>query len=139
MATAFVGIAAAATAAPLNPAYRAEEFEFYLSDLSPRALVVERGSESPAREVAARLGIPVVELQPEPERGAGAFALSSPSASPPSTSIGRICRRLGHRAGSAYVGHDLASEAGPADPAQHRGLRAEHPRDAQAHAPRIAG
>src|SRR5580704_11041650 len=33
MATAFVAIACGATTAPLNPAYRAEEFEFYLSDL----------------------------------------------------------------------------------------------------------
>ena len=33
MATAFVGIAAGASAAPLNPGYRIEEFEFYLSDL----------------------------------------------------------------------------------------------------------
>ena len=31
---AFVGIAAGASAAPLNPAYRIEEFEFYLSDLN---------------------------------------------------------------------------------------------------------
>ena len=36
MATAFVGIAAGASAAPLNPVYRIEEFEFYLSDLVRR-------------------------------------------------------------------------------------------------------
>src|SRR5437016_5147012 len=33
MALAFVATAAGATAAPLNPGYRSEEFEFYLSDL----------------------------------------------------------------------------------------------------------
>ena len=33
MASAFVAIAAGATTAPLNPAYKAGEFEFYLSDL----------------------------------------------------------------------------------------------------------
>src|SRR4051794_5789721 len=32
MATAFLAVAACATAAPLNPAYRSEEFDFYLSD-----------------------------------------------------------------------------------------------------------
>src|SRR5690349_15148930 len=32
-AAAFVCIAAGATTAPLNPAYREEEFEFYLADL----------------------------------------------------------------------------------------------------------
>ena len=33
MAAAFLSVAAAATAAPLNPAYRQDEFEFYLRDL----------------------------------------------------------------------------------------------------------
>src|SRR3954453_5224371 len=41
MAAAFVAIAAGATTAPLNPAYRAEEFEFYLTDLKARALVLD--------------------------------------------------------------------------------------------------
>ena len=41
MAVAFVSIAACATTAPLNPAYRREEFEFYLSDLRAKALLVE--------------------------------------------------------------------------------------------------
>ena len=57
MAVCFLATAAGATAAPLNPAYRAEEFEFYLSDLHAKALIVERGSESPAIGVAAKLGI----------------------------------------------------------------------------------
>ncbi|HET9594202.1 MAG TPA: AMP-binding protein, partial [Anaeromyxobacteraceae bacterium] len=74
-ATAFVCIAAAATTAPLNPTYRAEEFEFYLSDLGAKALVVQAGAESPALAVAGKLGIPVVELHPERARGAGAFRL----------------------------------------------------------------
>src|SRR4051794_6771636 len=37
LATAFVCIAAGAAAAPLNTGYRAEEFEFYLGDLRPKA------------------------------------------------------------------------------------------------------
>ena len=44
---------AGATTAPLNPAYKAEEFEFYLSDLNAKALVILAGMESPARAVAA--------------------------------------------------------------------------------------
>jgi acyl-CoA synthetase (AMP-forming)/AMP-acid ligase II len=75
MATAFVCIAAGATTAPLNPSYRAEEFAFYLSDLRARALVVEAGSDSPARDVARRLGVPIIELTPERARGAGTFTL----------------------------------------------------------------
>src|ERR1700733_6892228 len=38
MASAFLVVAGVATAAPLNPAYRREEFDFYLSDLNAKAL-----------------------------------------------------------------------------------------------------
>ena len=79
MACAFVAVASACTAAPLNMAYRADEFEFYLRDLNTRALIVAHGSDSPALAVAERLGIAVLELQPLPERGAGNFALSAGS------------------------------------------------------------
>ena len=75
MATAFVAVASACTCAPLNMAYRAEEFEFYLSDLNAKALIVAQGAETPARAVAAKLGIDVIELVPHPERGAGDFEL----------------------------------------------------------------
>ena len=75
MAAAFVSIAAGATTAPLNPAYRADEFEFYLTDLKAKALIVESGSESPAREVAQKLGVPLVELVPQRGEGAGTFTL----------------------------------------------------------------
>jgi acyl-CoA synthetase (AMP-forming)/AMP-acid ligase II len=77
MAAAFVSIACAATTAPLNPAYRDEEFDFYLSDLGACALVVEAGAETPARAVAARLGIAVYELSAAAE-AAGLFTLSGP-------------------------------------------------------------
>ena len=40
--------ACAVTAAPLNPAYREDEFHFYMDDLKARALLVEEGSTSPA-------------------------------------------------------------------------------------------
>ena len=75
MAAAFVSIAAGATTAPLNPGYRAEEFEFYLTDLKAKALVLEAGSDSPARAVAQKLGVPLIELSPQRDQGAGAFTL----------------------------------------------------------------
>jgi acyl-CoA synthetase (AMP-forming)/AMP-acid ligase II len=78
MAAAFVTIGGCATTAPLNPAYRADEFEFYLNDLSARALVVQSGEETPARDVAGKLDIPIIELTPRPDGPAGAFDLSSP-------------------------------------------------------------
>ena len=78
MASAFVSLAAGATTAPLNPAYRAAEFDFYLTDLAAKALVVETGSESAAVEVARSHGIAVLELQPG--AAAGAFTLTGPAA-----------------------------------------------------------
>ncbi len=74
MAASFIAIAAGATTCPLNPAYRADEFEFYLNDLNARALVVLAGGETPARGVAEKLGIPLLELTPGAV--AGAFTLS---------------------------------------------------------------
>jgi len=73
MASAFIAIACGATTAPLNPAYRAEEFDFYLSDLNAKALVIQDGMDSPALAVAASRNIPVVRLVPE--RLAGDFRL----------------------------------------------------------------
>jgi oxalate---CoA ligase len=76
MATAFLSVASAATSAPLNPAYKQEEFEFYLEDLKAKALIVEAGSESPALRAAERLGVAVLTLVPARQVGAGAFELS---------------------------------------------------------------
>jgi acyl-CoA synthetase (AMP-forming)/AMP-acid ligase II len=76
MASAFCAVAAGATSAPLNPAYRADEFEFYLGDLGTKAIVVEEGSKSPAISVARKLGIMVLTLIPTAENGAGDFSLS---------------------------------------------------------------
>ncbi len=64
MATAFLTVACGATTAPLNPAYRPDEFEFYLADLNAKALLVQQGVDSPARAVAAGRGIPLIELVP---------------------------------------------------------------------------
>ena len=75
MATAFVAVAAGTTSAPLNPAYRAEEFEFYLADLKAKALIVERGSASPALGAAAKLKIPVIEVVRASADPAGVFEL----------------------------------------------------------------
>jgi acyl-CoA synthetase (AMP-forming)/AMP-acid ligase II len=76
MATAFLSIASGAASAPLNPAYRQDEFEFYLEDLKAKALIVEADSESPALRAAEKLGVALIALTPEPQAGAGAFRLS---------------------------------------------------------------
>jgi acyl-CoA synthetase (AMP-forming)/AMP-acid ligase II len=88
MAAAFLSIAAAATSAPLNPQYRAEEFEFYLTDLNARALVVQADGPSAATDAAARLGVPVITLKPMPEMGAGRFGLDTAAMSPSAPAAG---------------------------------------------------
>ena len=74
-ALAFLSVASAGVCAPLNPGYSANEFEFYFSDLQPKALIVEAGNESPAIRVATTLDIPVFRLIPRPQSGAGTFDL----------------------------------------------------------------
>ena len=81
MATAFIAVGSGATAAPLNPSYKGEEFEFYMSDLNAKALIVEAGSSSAAVAAASKLGTPVITLTPDPAR-AGAFTLSGPRIAP---------------------------------------------------------
>jgi len=76
MAVSFFAVAAGCTAAPLNPSYRTDEFEFYLKDLNAKLLIVEAGKPTPAIEVAQKLGVPVAALTPTPDRGAGTFSLA---------------------------------------------------------------
>jgi acyl-CoA synthetase (AMP-forming)/AMP-acid ligase II len=65
--TAFFGVtAAAATAAPLNPAYTTEEFRFYLEDIEAKALVVPLGGGEQAR-AAAPAGALLIETALTPD------------------------------------------------------------------------
>ena len=79
MAAAFLGVAAHATAAPLNPAYRTDEFAFYLEDLRARALILEAGADGAAVEAAKRVGVPIIGLTPAHGAGAGCFTLDAPA------------------------------------------------------------
>ena len=75
MASCFLAVAAASGAAPLNPSYRDAEFEFYLNDLAAKAMILPAGATSPAREVATRAGIPIIELLEDVSQPAGMFRL----------------------------------------------------------------
>jgi len=77
MAVAFLGVAACATSAPLNPAFRAAEFDFFFSDLQPKALIVQSGADSPAIAIAQKHGIPIIDALPDAGREAGMFSLKS--------------------------------------------------------------
>jgi acyl-CoA synthetase (AMP-forming)/AMP-acid ligase II len=79
--TAFSAItSAAATAAPLNPAYTTEEFRFYLEDIEAKALVVPPGGGEQAR-VAAPAGTQLIEASLSPD-GQVRFEIATPSALP---------------------------------------------------------
>ncbi|MDE2686606.1 MAG: acyl--CoA ligase [Chloroflexota bacterium] len=57
----FLAVArAGAIAAPLNPAYTADEFKFYMEDAEAQLAILPLG-EHPAREAAAELGVPTIE------------------------------------------------------------------------------
>ena len=77
MATCFLACASAVTSAPLNPAYRLDEFEFYLTDLQAKALIVLRESKSPAVDAARKLGVRVIELAVTEGAPAGQFKLDA--------------------------------------------------------------
>ena len=73
MATAFVCLAPWCATAPLNPAYKADEFAFYLADLDAKALLAAAGSASPAIAVAEAQGVPVLRIEEQAPAGAWRF------------------------------------------------------------------
>ncbi len=66
MAIAFLAVAACATAAPLNPGYREEEFRFYLDDLEAKALIT---LPDQAESAHAAAGAGVIRLALEGDAG----------------------------------------------------------------------
>ena len=75
MATAFLAVSSYMSAAPLNPAYKQSEYQFYLEDLKPKLVIVAQGSDNPVRKAAAGLHIPVVEAVIGDDMPAGLFTL----------------------------------------------------------------
>ena len=79
MAAAFVAVSASATTAPLNPAYRTNEFRYYLEDLNAKALILREGDDSPAHAAAKELGIAILALSADAGAPAGRFTLKGPN------------------------------------------------------------
>ena len=75
MATSFLGISSYMSAAPLNPSYKSEEYEFYLKDLNPKILIVEKNSKNPSIEIAKKLNIEICELKIHKDQPEGLFNL----------------------------------------------------------------
>lgn len=77
MAAAFITIAQTATTAPLNPAYRQDEYEFYLEDLKAKALVVAEDYDGPALLAARKHAVTVVRLSFDANGPAGNLTLAA--------------------------------------------------------------
>jgi acyl-CoA synthetase (AMP-forming)/AMP-acid ligase II len=73
----FLAATVAGTAAPLNPAYRQDEFAFYLADTNAKLLIVPPDGGEAAR-LAAGDRIPVLTVSMSPE---GIVSLSAPVSS----------------------------------------------------------
>ena len=77
MASAFISITQGAVAAPLNPAYTQDEFDFYLTDLKARAIVLPDGYKGPALAAAQRQGLVVLRLTFDASDPAGKCTLTA--------------------------------------------------------------
>jgi acyl-CoA synthetase (AMP-forming)/AMP-acid ligase II len=75
-----------AAAAPLNPAYTAAEFEFYLTDIAPRLLMVPATGATAASAAAAASGVAQLTVNPAADGPAELRALGGTSTSPRSPS-----------------------------------------------------
>ena len=78
MAVAFLGVASCAICAPLNPAYTAAEFRFYLEDTGAKAVLLRRNEQGPVRAVAQAMGLTLLEIESDGRR-CGEFLLRTGS------------------------------------------------------------
>ncbi|MDB5328181.1 MAG: putative linear pentadecapeptide gramicidin synthetase LgrB [Phycisphaerales bacterium] len=77
-----LAISAFAACAPINPAYNAAEFESLLKSLRANSLVVLAGDQTPAKNAAERLSLPVVELTLDPAGQIGGYLSATTIAAP---------------------------------------------------------
>ena len=75
MATSFLAVSSYMSAAPLNPNYKSDEFEFYLQDLKPKIVIVDTDSKNPVVDAAKKIGIPLVEIKIKKNSPSGFFDL----------------------------------------------------------------
>ena len=89
LAVTFLAVASCATAVPLNPAFREQEFDGYFESLKVSVVLLGPGSDSPAAGVAGKHHLPVLELFHDRTAFSGGFNLRgetgrAPSAEAPS-------------------------------------------------------
>ena len=69
----FLAAGVAGTAAPLNPAYKEDEFKFYLEDTAAKVLLLPPDGADEARRAAVALGVPILTIDMD---AAGTVSLS---------------------------------------------------------------
>src|SRR5688572_21616780 len=77
LAAAFLAISTAAVCAPLNPAYRLSELEYYLSHLGATALMLEAGEHAAVRRLAQQRRLKVIEVGRDADGIAGRIELEA--------------------------------------------------------------
>ncbi len=90
MAVAFLASALCGTAAPLNPAYRREELDFYLNDLNAKLIIVDADAPGPAVEAAVARGMAIVRVSCGTQRTAGLLVSADLDAAVPQAAVGDI-------------------------------------------------
>ena len=111
----FLAAASAGTAAPLNPAYKEDEFRFYLEDTGAKALVVRRGASEAARRALPK-GTLLVEADVDPD---GTVQLSADGA----RANGAVSAEGADPDGIALVLHTSGTTSRPKQvPLRHRNL-----------------
>src|SRR5476651_716671 len=58
----FLAAGVAGTAAPLNPAYKEDEFRFYLEDTAAKVLILPPEGADEARRAAVERGVPILTI-----------------------------------------------------------------------------
>ena len=70
-----LAVIAGATAVPVNPDYKLDEYDVIFRRVAPKALIVVGGLDHPARAAAAAIGMPVLEVHATADARAGMFEL----------------------------------------------------------------
>ena len=78
----FLAAGVAGTAAPLNPAYKEDEFRFYLEDTAAKVLILPPDGADDARRAAIARGVPILTIEMD---AAGTVSLSGVSGLKPVT------------------------------------------------------
>jgi acyl-CoA synthetase (AMP-forming)/AMP-acid ligase II/acyl carrier protein len=96
-AVAMIAVAAGAVCVPLNPGYTTDEWQRYFGDLRVSALLTRADMDSASRGLAHAIGIPVIDLIPQPSEGPGAFSLVGPE------TVRSVNAELAPRTGDAFI------------------------------------